>query len=179
MGRDWHVLGWLALLAVSGCTGAGANGTSEAKATAKVTAKAPTKPAVGRRTAVTTSADSLAGPNDSLQHAREIEVVRETFAYQGGARDPFNSLLTNTSTGPELADLDLVGIYVDMRAPSNSVIVLRAKVGGKRYKLRAGDRLGRMRLAQIDDHNAVFMIQDLGFERQETLSLQKQKEATP
>jgi hypothetical protein len=177
--RDWHALGLLALVAVGGCTGA--KGTD-----ANPDAKAPVKPtvnrsaAVARRTAVTTSGDSLAGPNDSLQRGQEIDIVRETFAYQGGARDPFSSLIANTSSGPELVDLDLVGIYVDMRAPSNSVVILREKkANGKRYKMRAGDRLGRIRLAQIDDHNAVFMIQDLGFERQETLSLRKQEDATP
>ena len=132
------------------------------------------------------SADSLARMGDaetamadSVQKAREIEVLRETFAYAGGTRDPFNSLLTIDKDGPEVADLDLVAVYQDLRTPSNSVVVLREKVSSKRHKLRVGDRLSRARLVQIRPRDAVFMIQDFGFERQETLSLRKQEVETP
>jgi outer membrane murein-binding lipoprotein Lpp len=114
------------------------------------------------------------GPNTG-----EIEVLRETFAYAGGTRDPFNSLLSRNKNGPEIADLDLVGVYQDLRTPSNSVVVLREKVSAKRHKLRVGDRLSRARLVQIRPRDAVFMIQDFGFERQETLSLRKQEVETP
>jgi outer membrane murein-binding lipoprotein Lpp len=124
-------------------------------------------------------ADAEAAMADSVQKAREIEVLRETFAYAGGTRDPFNSLLSRDKNGPEIADLDLVGVYQDLRTPSNSVVVLREKVSAKRHKLRVGDRLSRARLVQIRPRDAVFMIQDFGFERQETLSLRKQEVETP
>ncbi len=123
--------------------------------------------------------DAEAAMADSAQKAREIEVLRETFAYAGGTRDPFNSLLTVDKNGPEIADLDLVGVYQDLRTPANSVVVLREKVSSKRHKLRVGDRLSRARLVQIRPRDAVFMIQDFGFERQETLSLRKQEVETP
>ena len=42
-------------------------------------------------------------------------MLRETFAYAGGTRDPFNSLINMEKSGPEIADLDLVGIYQDLR----------------------------------------------------------------
>ncbi|MGH7525687.1 MAG: hypothetical protein ACREMX_03180 [Gemmatimonadales bacterium] len=116
---------------------------------------------------------------DSIQRAREIEVMRETFAYAGGTRDPFNSLINASKAGPEISDLELVGVYQDLRSPSNNVVVLREKVGAKRHKLRVGDRVGRARLVQIRPRDAVFMIQDFGFERQETLSLRKQEVETP
>jgi hypothetical protein len=45
--------------------------------------------------------------------------------------------------------------------------------------LRAGDQLGRSRVVQIRDRDVVFMIEDFGFERQETLSLRKQEDVTP
>jgi hypothetical protein len=45
--------------------------------------------------------------------------------------------------------------------------------------MRVGDQLGRSRLVQIRARDAVFMIQDFGFERQETLSLRKQEVETP
>jgi hypothetical protein len=123
--------------------------------------------------------DAEAAMADSVQKAREIEVMRETFAYAGGTRDPFNSLINIGKMGPEIADLDLVGVYQDLRLPSNSMVVLREKVTTKRHKMRVGDQLGRARLVQIRPRDAVFMIKDFGFERQETLSLRKQEVETP
>jgi hypothetical protein len=116
---------------------------------------------------------------DSVQKAKEMEMSRETFAYSGAARDPFSSLLNMAKNGPELADLQLVGIYQNLRTPAASIAVFREKDGGKRHKLRAGDQLGRSRLVQIRDRDVVFMIEDFGFERQETLSLRKQEDVTP
>jgi hypothetical protein len=113
---------------------------------------------------------------DSVRKAKEIEMSRETFSYGGAARDPFNSLFNMAKNGPELADLQLVGIYQNLRTPSSSVAVFREKEGGKRHKLRAGDQVGRSRLVQIRDRDVVFMIEDFGFERQETLSLRKQED---
>jgi hypothetical protein len=116
---------------------------------------------------------------DSIQKAREIEVMRETFAYSGGTRDPFASLLNSSASGPEIADLDLVGVYQDLRGTGNSIVVLREKATAKRHKMRVGDQLGRARLVQIRPRDAVFTIRDFGFERQETLSLRKQEVETP
>ncbi len=117
---------------------------------------------------------------DSVQRAREIEVMRESFAYAGGTRDPFSSLINQDKSGPEISDLDLVGVYLDLRSPANNVVVLREKgTSAKRHKMRVGDQLGRSRLTQIRARDAVFMIQDFGFERQETLSLRKQEVETP
>jgi type II secretory pathway pseudopilin PulG len=124
-------------------------------------------------------AEAEAALADSVQKAREIEVMRETFAYGGATRDPFVSLINNAKNGPEIADLDLVGVYQDLRTPSNSVVVLREKVSSKRHKLRVGDQISRARLVQIRPRDAVFMIQDFGFERQETLSLRKPEVETP
>ena len=124
--------------------------------------------------------DAEASVADSIQRAREIDVLRETFAYAGGTRDPFASLINSNKVGPELADLDLVGVYLDLRTPSNNIVVLREKsASGKRHKMRVGDQLGRSRLVQIRARDAVFMIADFGYERQETLSLRKQEVETP
>jgi hypothetical protein len=120
-----------------------------------------------------------AGAQDSAQKARDLELSRETFAYSGAARDPFNSLLNMAKNGPELADLQLVGIYQNLRAHSASIAVFREKDGGKRHKLRAGDQVGRSRLVQIRERDVVFTIEDFGFERQETLSLRKQEDVAP
>jgi len=127
---------------------------------------------------MTPAADQAAWA-DSTQKAKETEMYRETFAYSGSIRDPFNSLLNMAKSGPEVADLQLVGIYQNVRVPSGSVAVFREKEGGKRHKLRAGDQLGRSRVVQIRERDVVFMIEDFGFERQETLSLRKQEDVTP
>jgi hypothetical protein len=129
-----------------------------------------------------TAADTVgldAAAADSARRAREIEVMRETFAYGGGTRDPFASLFDVALSGPEFANLELVGVYQDLRNPANSVIVVREKVALKRYKLRVGDQVGRARVVQIRPRDAVFTIHDFGFERQETLSLRKQEVETP
>jgi hypothetical protein len=124
--------------------------------------------------------DAEAALSDSVQRAREIEVMRETFAYAGGTRDPFASLINLDQSGLEIGNLDLVGVYLDLRTPSNNVIVLREKgTDAKRHKMRVGDQLGRSRLVQIRPRDAVFMIADFGYERQETLSLRKQEVETP
>ncbi len=136
-------------------------------------------PASAARSDSAVMADAEAAVADSVRKSREIEVTRETFAYAGGTRDPFSSLINRSKDGPELADLDLVGVYQDLRTPSNSVVVLREKVSTKRHKMRVGDQLSRARLVQIRPRDAVFMIQDFGFERQETLSLRKQEDETP
>jgi hypothetical protein len=138
---------------------------------AGVAATAPTAPVM----AATVVPDSLVWA-DSVRKAKEIEMSRETFSYGGASRDPFVSLLNMAKNGPELADLQLVGIYQNLRMPANSVAVFREKDGGKRHKLRAGDQVGRSRLVQIRDRDVVFMIEDFGFERQETLSLRKQED---
>jgi hypothetical protein len=138
-----------------------------------------TKPA-GMSSADSLNQDAESAMADSVQRAREIDVLRETFAYAGGTRDPFNSLINQGKNGPEISDLDLVGVYMDLRTPSNNVVVLREKrADGKRHKMRVGDQLGRARLTQIRSRDAVFTIQDFGFDRQETLSLRKQEVETP
>jgi hypothetical protein len=156
---------------------AAANSAPAPKVDSAKAAAPPTKDSV--RIAATMPSIDSAGVADSIQKARETEMVRETFAYSGSTRDPFNSLLNMEKSGPEVADLQLVGIYQNMRTPAASIAVFREKEGGKRHKLRAGDQLGRSRVVQIRDRDVVFMIEDFGFERQETLSLRKQEDVTP
>ena len=150
-----------------------------ARLAAKDTAvRATAKPST-RADSVMQQATTQSAWADSVRKAKETEMSRETFAYSGGTRDPFASLLNLAKSGPEVADLQLVGIYRNMRLPSGSVAVFREREGGKRHRLRAGDQLGRSRLVQIRERDVVFMIEDFGFERQETLSLRKQEDVTP
>ena len=170
--------------AVAGCADEPAEAQATLAATTAVTTPAPAAPAAAPADSVRASipdSQPAADPAlaDSIAKAREIEVMRETFAYAGGTRDPFASLIDTDKTGPEVADLDLVGVYLDLRNPSNNIVVLREKTSAKRHKMRVGDQLGRARLTQIRRRDAVFMIADFGFERQETLSLRKQEVETP
>jgi hypothetical protein len=203
------LLGFALLAALAGCSSAGDEADAQAAeaqlaalrahndslraaqvatASASATATVADTGASSTLAATTPAADSAAADTvslteavvaDSIQRAREIEVMRETFAYSGGSRDPFASLLNTSATGPEIGSLDLVGVYQDLRNSSNSVVVLRDKGTAKRYKLRVGDQVGRARLVQIRPRDAVFTIRDFGYERQETLSLRKQEVETP
>ena len=109
----------------------------------------------------------------------ETSVMRETFSYGGASRDPFASLINSAHAGPEFSDLQLVAIYQDLHYSGNSIAVLRDKTTTKRYKLRQGEQVGRLRVVQIRSKDVVFAIQDFGYERQETLSLRKQEDVTP
>ena len=152
-------------MAVVAATPAAAQAVATAAGTPPAGAAAP-------RPEDTAAADSLA--------ASEASLLRETFAYGGAPRDPFASLIKTAHAGPELGDLQLVGIYEDLRYSGNSIAILREKnKEAKRHKLRVGDQLGRLRVTQIRPKEVVFTIQDFGYERQETLSLRKQEDLTP
>lgn len=105
-----------------------------------------------------------------------MTLVREVYAYEGGGRDPFVSLLKSGDIRPMISDLKLVGIYYDQRVPARSVAVLRDVTNGKRYRAKAGDIMGRLKVTQIRPREIVFTVQEFGFERQESLQLAKQEE---
>ena len=113
-------------------------------------------------------------PPDSAGAA--VTLVREVYAYEGGGRDPFISLLKSGDIRPMLSDLKLVGIYYDQRYPARSVAVLRDVTNGKRYRAKTGDIMGRLKVTQIRPREIVFTVQEFGFERQESLQLRKQEE---
>lgn len=113
---------------------------------------------------------------DTTRHDSTTAMVREVFAYEGGGRDPFISLLKSGDIRPLLSDLKLVGIYYDQRYPVRSVAVLRDVTNGKRYRAKAGDVMGRLKVMQIRPREIVFTVQEFGFERQESLQLAKQGE---
>ncbi len=148
-------------------------------------------PAVAPDAAPAPVVDAQAAQADSAEAARVAAAradsasvsgplaQRETFAYTGGSRDPFESLLDMATAGPELPDLILIGIYQDLAYNSNSVAILRDRTNDRRFKLRVGDQLGRLKVAQIRQKDVVFIVEDFGFERQETLSLTKREEETP
>lgn len=116
---------------------------------------------------------------DSLARAKETEVLRETFAYSGANRDPFQSVIAAGTSGPTIGDLQLVAIYADVRSARNSIAILRERQGSRRWRVKIGDKVGSATVTLITGRDITFSIQDFGFERQETLSLRKPSEETP
>lgn len=117
-----------------------------------------------------------AKPDTTHHDSATVGLVREVFAYEGGGRDPFISLLKSGDIRPLISDLKLVGIYYDQRYPVRSVAVLRDVTNGKRYRAKAGDVMGRLKVTQIRPREIVFTVQEFGFERQESLQLAKREE---
>lgn len=103
-------------------------------------------------------------------------LLREVFAYEGGGRDPFMSLLRSGDVRPLISDLKLTTIVYDARYAARSVAVLRDITNRRIYHVKTGDIIGRLKVTQIRPREIVFTVQEFGFERQETLSLAKQEE---
>ena len=103
-------------------------------------------------------------------------LLREVFAYEGGGRDPFMSLLKSGDVRPLISDLKLTTIVYDGRFAARSVAILRDITNRRIYRVKAGDIVGRLKVTQIRPREVVFTVQEFGFERQETLSLAKQEE---
>lgn len=123
-------------------------------------------------------ASQSAGSRDTAPRVDTLPLtlLREAFSYQGGGRDPFLSLLKSGDVRPMINDLKLVAVVYDDRFTSRSVVVLRDITTGRRYRAKAGDVIGRLRVTQIRPREVVFTVQEFGFERQQTLSLAKQEE---
>ncbi len=130
--------------------------------------------------AVGTSAPATAGvppTQDPTVTAEPIELSREVFTYRAAARDPFRSLLEGgLELRPFIEDLRLTSILYDARYPGRSVAVLRDMTQGERYQVRADDELGRLRVAEIREHEVVLTIEEFGVPRQVVITLRRRQE---
>ena len=100
----------------------------------------------------------------------EIALTRESFTYSAdGRRDPFVSLLTSGELRPMLSDLKLVTVVYD--PTGRSVAVLRDLNSKEQYRVKSGQTLGRMRVAQIQPRSVTFTLEEFGFSRQQVLAL--------
>jgi hypothetical protein len=130
-------------------------------------AKTPPKPA-----ATETAAKASAKPGDEPEKGavKEITLTRESFSYTAeGRRDPFVSLIENGDLRPMISDLRLVTVIY---APQGrSVAIMRDVSTQEQYRVRAGQTLGRMRVAGISPKSVTFTIEEYGFSRQEVLAL--------
>ena len=79
----------------------------------------------------------------------EVSLNREVYSYDPGARrDPFVSLMRTGDLRPMLSDLRLVTVLYDPTG-RNSIAVMRDLSTKDQYRVRVGQTLGRMRVAQI------------------------------
>lgn len=162
-----------------GGTSAPAHSSSAAPATAKATSAAPKRGAAGKAGTPTkapatapAAAKTAAKPGDTPEKgpAKEITLLRESFTYSAeGRRDPFVSLIANGELRPMISDLRLVTVIY---APQGrSVAIMRDVSTQEQYRVRAGQTLGRMRVARISPKSVTFTIEEYGFSRQEVLAL--------
>lgn len=167
----------LLLMLLAGCGGGGAGAAAPAAKAPSVEDDATPKPTAAAAQAH--AAQRQMKVDESMIPEPGAPIERESYAFTGGSRDPFASVLEGGSEGPELADLDLVGVYYQERNPQASVAVLRDRLSGKRYNVREGERLGRMRVSDIRQKDVTFTIDDYGTERQQTLTIRKQEGNAP
>jgi hypothetical protein len=122
-----------------------------------------------------------AGPQagDSIQptQAEQIELSREVFTYRAGSRDPFRSLVeSGMELRPFLQDLRVTSILYDARYPGRSVAVLSDTTMSQRYQVRVDDEFGRLRVAEIREHEVVLTMEEFGVPRQVVISLRRRQE---
>lgn len=154
-----NTLGWAGVLALLvGCGGG----------------EVPPPPAGGASDPATPGA---ALPQDPTVTAEPIELSREVFTYRAASRDPFRSLVEGgLELRPFIEDLRLTSILYDARYPGRSVAVLRDMTRGERYQVRTDDELGRLRVAEIREHEVVLTIEEFGVPRQVVITLRRRQE---
>jgi len=108
-----------------------------------------------------------------------MELSREAFAYRGSGRDPFISLLKSGGVRPLPGDLRVTGINFDARYPQRSVATLRDTTEGRRYTVRSGDVIGRVRILEIKATQVVAVVQEFGVDRPLVLPIRRRQEDTP
>ena len=116
-----------------------------------------------------------AAGKDTTKKAAEAPATavfnREVFSYDGaGRRDPFLSLLSTGELRPAFNDLKLVAVAYDPTG-RKSVAVMRDVSTKDQYRVKVGQTLGRMRVAQIHPKSVTFTIDEFGYSRQDVLTL--------
>jgi hypothetical protein len=101
-----------------------------------------------------------------------VVLEREIYGYAGGGRrDPFRPLIVTTVLRPFPSELRLTAVAYDPTGV-NSVAILRDLTTKAQHRVRAGQLVGRMRVVRIQPKAVVFAVEELGFSRRETLTLQ-------
>jgi hypothetical protein len=163
------------LTRAKGTTPVNPGGTNTNTASAQLTTKSgpgvpPGAVAKGAQPATTTSKDS-AKTGAKPAAGQDVAFSREVFSYDAaGRRDPFLSLLASGDLRPSFTDLKLVAVAYDPTG-RKSVAVMRDVSTKDQYRVKVGQTLGRMRVAQIHPKSVTFTIDEFGYSRQEILAL--------
>jgi hypothetical protein len=96
---------------------------------------------------------------------------REVYSYpSAGRRDPFSSLIESGDIRPMIADLQIVAITVG-QSDRQSIATLKDVSSSEIYRVRVGSVFGRMRVTSIRQREVTVEIDEFGYKRQETLSI--------
>jgi hypothetical protein len=120
-----------------------------------------------------------AAPDTTAKPAPSMDLSREVFAYRGAGRDPFLSLLKSGDVRPLPQDVRVTGIAFDPRYPQRSVATLQDTTYGRRYTIRVGDVIGRIRIVEIRATEVVAVVEEFGVDRQLVLPVRRRQEDTP
>jgi len=117
------------------------------------------------------AAGQTAAPRLQPKPPAEVTFSREVFAYvKGNRRDPYVSMITSSDLRPQIGDLKLVTV-IHSTTGGLSVAIMRDLTTKEQYRVRVGQTLGRMRVAQIQPRAVVFSIEEFGYNRQEVVSM--------
>ncbi len=169
MRRRSNPHGWLVLAVLFGV----ACGGDEDAPAAGTPAAEPPPPTAGAPTEGAQAGDSVVADS---QAGAETQLVRESFAYTGARRDPFASLLRSGDVRPFPQDLRVRVINFDPQYPQRSVVTVQDTAAGRRYTLRVGDQVGRVRVVEIRATEIVISIEEFGVERQQVLPIRRRQE---
>lgn len=119
---------------------------------------------------------------DTVAARGERPLLRESYGWSGGGRDPFRPLVTLALSGPDLVDLTLVSVIYQRSDPARSVAVFRDNGSGKRYTVSQGDRIpkgGKLLVAGITTGGATLRMNDFGTTREQTYTIRQTLDVTP
>jgi hypothetical protein len=147
-----------------------AEGASRGTMTPPLREPSPSKASKEKSAARGRGPGSSTGVSAERENEHEISLSREAFVYNvEGRRDPFLSLLKTGELRPMVSDLRLVTVVYD--PAGRSVAILRDLSTKEQYRVKVGQTLGRMRVAQIQPKSVAFTLDEFGFSRQEVLAL--------
>jgi len=105
---------------------------------------------------------------------------REVFLYpQYQRRDPFAPLISGAEAGPRYEGLQLLGVIYST-SPEKSVVLFGPRPEQtsdpavmRTYRMRRGDKLGNIRILQIQETRVVVEIEEFGMREQRIMQLQR------
>ncbi len=155
----------LAAMLVSACGGSATEAEEVQLGSATVPAAAPAAPP-DSSTAGTTVVATEPGAAEAIQ-----PLLRETYAWSSGGRDPFRPLISLERSGPEFPDLQLTGVVYSDSDPSASVAMFKESGSTRRHTVSPGDMIGRLYVARIQPGSVTMRMNDFGTVREQTYRL--------